>query len=600
MSNTHWMIPIVVVVAAVAQARAQDSWRIPRLGAVEYRRTWTAAAGPAVRTAGEARAAAPQGKVPERYLPRLPPAPWLCQGELRPDQKAIADPVRDLRDVARALAFDLGSRSGVRGRFPRVLPFGDLTVSGSWSSPGPDGTQSLRATVAGRRPAAASGEPTGTAERLAAFCVHDVDGTLAMQRRIDPAAGLVASFQAEFDLVVAEEPKSFRRFTGRDRWDLVAVRDDQDADFRQRVAEAIRLGTGFVREAIDEQKSFLAGAVEDERSYGSGRLALGLLTLLHGGLPAGDPVVAKGFAELRRRKLVDSYSLATALMALAALHAPAGQLRAVDAAAVAQLDEGDRKVVAKWLERLLQNVDPRTDAAKVLRFNYVAGPRYDTSLQQYGLLGLWAARRCGAEVPGAVFAAAARQLLAVQAVAGGRTGLLLATYEDLREVAGTGAEPQVPELRVQRRGFAYEEPTGPQYGSMTSAGISGLLLARAGMQAGGLRDAPLEGQIDDAVRDGYGWLAAEFTVRANPGFAERADRHWYYWLWCLERSCELNGVARLHGRDWYYEGALQLLAQQQPNGSFRADQASTLLLDATCFAVLFLAKATARAPITGR
>ncbi len=61
-----------------------------------------------------------------------------------------------------------------------------------------------------------------------------------------------------------------------------------------------------------------------------------------------------------------------------------------------------------------------------------------------------------------------------------------------------------------------------------------------------------------------------------------------------------NSIARLDGRDWYYEGALQLLANQQPNGSFRAEQPSTLLLDSTCFALLFLAKATAGAPVTGR
>jgi hypothetical protein len=89
-------------------------------------------------------------------------------------------------------------------------------------------------------------------------------------------------------------------------------------------------------------------------------------------------------------------------------------------------------------------------------------------------------------------------------------------------------------------------------------------------------------------------------VRCNPGFAERGDHHYYYWLYCLERSCELAGIARLHGRDWYYEGGVQLLSHQQQNGSFRAEHPSTLLLDSTCFAVLFLAKATAAGPITGR
>jgi hypothetical protein len=67
----------------------------------------------------------------------------LCQSELRADQRAIGDPVRDLRDVLRALAFDLANRGSVRSRFARVMPFGDVTVTGSWSVLGPDGSQTL-------------------------------------------------------------------------------------------------------------------------------------------------------------------------------------------------------------------------------------------------------------------------------------------------------------------------------------------------------------------------------------------------------------------------------------------------------------------------
>ena len=135
---------------------------------------------------------------------------------------------------------------------------------------------------------------------------------------------------------------------------------------------------------------------------------------------------------------------------------------------------------------------------------------------------------------------------------------------------------------------------------MTSAGVSGLLLARAGMLARGEVDRSLFARLDAAVRDGYAWLADEFSVRCNPGFAERGDHHVYYWLYGLERSCELAGIARLQGRDWYHEGGVQLLSHQQENGSFRAEHASTLLLDSTCFAVLFLAKATPAVPLTGR
>src|SRR5262249_29722193 len=146
------------------------------------------------------------------------------------------------------------------------------------------------------------------------------------------------------------------------------------------------------------------------------------------------------------------------------------------------------------------------------------------------------------------------------------------------------------------RGFAYQDPDEPPYGSMTAAGLTGLVLARAALLAQGTKAADLRA-IDAAIDAAFAWLAAEFTVRANPGFPGRAHSHWYYWLYSLERACELAGIARLQDRDWYCEGALQLLAAQQPNGSFRSDDG--LLLEATCFAVLFLKKATLPV-VTGR
>jgi hypothetical protein len=593
------------LLAALPIPAQELQWRLPPLGAVEFRREWKASASEEARSPAAARALPAVGKVPDRYLHRLAPAPWLCQSELRPDQRSIGDPVRDLRDVLRALAFDLGHRGSVTTRFARLLPFGDVTVTGSWSVLGVDGSQTLRASLSARPPAAIAGEVAGTIERLRPFCLRDADGSLTLDRRIDAQKGLVAAWKASLELVVDEGDKTWRRFVLSDRWDLVAVHVNQDADFRERVMAAIASGTAFVREAIDEKKAFLVDSGgSDERNYGSGRLALGLLTMVHGLCPASDPVLVRGFDELRKRHIEDTYSLGAALMAMASRYAPPGEAERIRAGSLAaplprKLDERDHKTAQKWVKQLLENIDPRTDATQVLRFNYTAGPRYDTSLQQYGLLGLWSAQMCGIELPTGVFAAAARQLLAVQGPASGRLALRLATYAELREVAGTDQLPGGPAQNAKVRGFAYEQPTEPPYGSMTSAGISGLLLARAGMSAQGGADRALVTQTEDAVRDGFAWLASEFTVRANPGFAERADHHWYYWLYGLERSCELATIARLHDRDWYYEGGLQLLSQQQGNGSFRAEHSSSLLLDSTCFAVLFLAKSTVVAPVTG-
>ncbi|MFY9345009.1 MAG: hypothetical protein WAT39_21140 [Planctomycetota bacterium] len=586
--------------------RTQDwVWRIPERGAVEYQRQWQGKASEPQRSPALARAAPAAAKVPDRYLNRLPPAPWLCQGELRPDQKALTGPIRDLRDALRAVACDLANRSSARLRCPRLLPFGDVVLSGSWSPAAADGTQTLRGTVTASAPAAIAGEGREVLDRLKPFCIADANGTVTMTRRIDAARGVVVDWHGELDLVVDEGDKLFRRVVVEDRWHLVAVRDNQDADFRKRVAAAIRAGTEWVRDAIEDKKSFLAAKGGDERDYGGGRLALGLLALLHGGVGTDDAVVQRGFQDLCKRRLEDSYSLAAALMAIAALHTPPGEAARVrdgglTGPVVHQLPERDAKVAAKWLAQLLANVDPRGPAANVLRFNYSAGPRYDTSLQQYGLLGLWSAQGCGLEVPAGAFAAAARHLLAVQGRGQGSLSLRLVSYAQLRDAAGTEAGPAASERRASVRGWAYQDADEPAFGSMTSAGVGGLLLARAGMAARGENDRAVGNAIDDAVCSGQAWLAEQFSVRCNPGFAERADHHWYYWLYCLERSCELAGVAWLHGRDWYYEGGLQLIAQQRPSGAFPPEHSATLQLDATAFAILFLAKSTAPAPITGR
>ncbi|MCA8977122.1 MAG: hypothetical protein KDC98_20535 [Planctomycetes bacterium] len=565
---------------------AAQHWQVPAEGAVEYRRECESGGSDVCGSAVAARAAPVTSGAAERYLPGIVPAPWLCHGELTADGREPGGPVRDLRDVLRRVALGFDGR-GVNVKFLRVVPYGDLTVSGSWRAEA-DGCETLTAQVSSRRLQSQRGESRDAVEQLRTFCVVRTEGELRLRRRIDFERGVVASFDGEIDVVVEEGDRQFRRLRAVDAWQLVAVRENQDADFRKRVAAAVAAGAAFVKAALANDRSYLDGRVREDRSYGSGRLALALLTLLHAHVPIGDDVVSRGFAELRRRRFVDSYSLAAALMAMARRSAVPG----------VELDDRDRAVAGRFCDRLLTNIDPRVERAELLRFNYTAGPRYDTSVQQYGLLGLVAAQRLGVEVDGRDFAAAARQLLAVQCPASGRRALHTVSYRQQRLAAGGEAEGT--RRMASCRGFAYVDRDEAPFGSMTAAGISGLLLASAGMEAAGHGDRSLQRRIDEAVHDGFAWLAEHFSVRCNPGFAERGRFHWYYWLYCLERSCELAGLARLGGRDWYYEGALQLMAQQQKGGGFQSGDSGGMQIECTCFAVLFLAKAAGQAAITPR
>jgi hypothetical protein len=600
-------LPLLVAAALAAPLAAQAAWKVPPLGAVEYRRTHALTSDTADSQAAAERLQ-PKGAPPEGLLAHLVPALWLCQGELTADQRAVGDEPRDLRDVIRAVAFDLRLDGQVRLRFRRQVPFGDLVLAGKVDPATAAGAQQFVLAVTTESPEVRPGESRAALQQfIRPLCKHAATGSLQLRRTFDADRGVVAQFDATLTLVFEEQKGRWRKLVVADAFEFVAVHEHQDAAFRGRVAAAIRDGGKWLkRELEDLSRRHFQDQDDGARTYGAGRIALALLTMLHAEVPPADPVVEAGFAELRRRVLVDTYSLAVALMALAERHTPPGEADLLRSGTLAaprprELPAADRQLATEWLTRLLANVDTRSNPAKRMAFNYTPGPRFDNSVNQYGLLGLYAALLCGLDVPPTAWRATAAYQLDVQCPDHGRQlAVDLVTYRDLAAAAaGDGAgRTRVDARAVPARGFAYHTPDRPAYGSMTAAGVGSLVISRFGMLRTGQARDELLPKIDAAIQSGLAWLGAEFHVRSNPGYVDRADDSWYYYLYGLERTCELMGIARLHGRDWYYEGALQLLSQQQRNGSFRSERARGYLLDATCFAVLFLKKA-ALPPVTG-
>lgn len=598
---------IALLLAAFAlptSSRAQAlEWKVPPLGAVEYRRSCKAHSGVA-ESQTAAQNLVPAESVPEKYLPDLWPAPWLCDGELDDHRHAPTTPVRDLRDVLRRIALDLEVAGSGTWQFPRLVPFGDVVVRGRVGARGADGSQEFELTVDRRAPSALPTDPRTGPYVLSTMCAFDLGGTIAIRRVVDVEQGLVRSFEAEASLVVPEDKKRFRRIVLQDRWELIAVRDNQDADFRARVASAVRGGSSWVYESLKGvDASWLRDPADEDFTFGSGRLALAVLTLLHAEVPPDDPVLAAAMTALQRRKMIDTYSLATALMALSQRYAPAREAEMVRSGAVTvraarELPQRERELAEKWLQRLLENRDTRVDPDKTLRFDYDGGKRFDNSVSQYGLLGLDAAALCGLTISDATWNASADHFLSVQCPSRGPTvPRSLLTHRELMLAAGSEPEPRT--LRAPSRGFSYQAPEEAPYGSLTAASLAGMVVARAGMLRNERAPRQRLREMDAAIDSAFAWLAAEFTTRSNPGFVGKGDKHWYYWLYSLERACELAGIARLDGRDWYYEGALQILSQQQKTGAFKTGGGETMGIEATCFAILFLKKSTLPA-ITGR
>ena len=103
---------------------------------------------------------------------------------------------------------------------------------------------------------------------------------------------------------------------------------------------------------------------------------------------------------------------------------------------------------------------------------------------------------------------------------------------------------------------------------------------------------------DREVASGMEWLTKNFSASFNPGPYEHAameenSQHQYlYYLYGLERAAALYGTEQIGTHFWFAKGMQVLLEQQRPDGSWRGGSEIT----DTCFAVLFLRKATRALP----
>jgi hypothetical protein len=89
---------------------------------------------------------------------------------------------------------------------------------------------------------------------------------------------------------------------------------------------------------------------------------------------------------------------------------------------------------------------------------------------------------------------------------------------------------------------------------------------------------------DEEVHEGLQWILKHFSVSENPGVG---NKNFYYYMYGLERAGMLFGTEIIGSHKWYPEGAESLLALQQADGGWGAD-------NETCFAILFLTRATRR------
>jgi hypothetical protein len=364
-------------------------------------------------------------------------------------------------------------------------------------------------------------------------------------------------------------------------------------EFRARVNEAIDRGVAWLKPM---QRGDGAWKTMYDRGYPLGPTALATLTLLKCGVKPGDPAITKAFAYLRDQPLNKTYEVGILLMAIAAKYEPQHE--------TFEADETDRYGNAKpkgpcatgiskedlaWMKRGVDFLVEQQNAQGVWR--YPQGG-LDLSNTQYALLGLQAANRCGSLVPTRVWLAALEYLVKNQESFGRPV-----MYRG-NEVRGRYRfQWQEPALV---RGFRYvpgENGMRPT-GSMTTAGLAGLIICQTELWGSTRFKGDLRLSTRRGIRDAMAWLQEHYDVSTNPvetddknpsAFAPfgKMDSWHLYYLYGLERAGILGRFRYLGEHDWYLDGAEVLLRDQTPQGGWGP------MVD-SCFALLFLKRATSR------
>lgn len=371
------------------------------------------------------------------------------------------------------------------------------------------------------------------------------------------------------------------------------------AEFRARVNAAIDRGVAWLKPV---QRNDGTWKTMYDRGYPMGSTALATLTLLKCGVKADDPAIVRAFAFLQGQPLQKTYEVGILLMAIAAKYAPQRETFAPeDADRYGNVKPKDPCALAiskddlAWMKRGVDWLIEQQNVQGVWR--YPEGG-LDLSNTQYALLGLQAANHCGTLVPPKVWLAALEYLTKNQE-AYGRPVM----YQG-NEVRGRYRfQWQEPSLV---RGFRYVpgQKENPPTGSMTTAGLAGLIICQTELWGSRRFTADLRLTTRRGIRDAMAWLQENYDVTQNPVQADDKDKAadggkmpfapfgrmdtWYlYYMYGLERAGILGRFRYLGKNDWYLDGAEQLLREQDPQGCWGN------VVD-TCFALLFLKRATSR------
>lgn len=379
---------------------------------------------------------------------------------------------------------------------------------------------------------------------------------------VEPGATRVSVDRGKIALTRAGDKSGIRISGGQ-----YSVAATKDFDF-PRVRPVVE--PGKIDAAVRKAVAFLKEAETPSSGHYGPMSGHGLvaLAMIHAGVDREDPDFRTHLEKMLGEPLQRTYVVAVQAMVLQALDPAKYRARLAECAQFLvdnQCANGQWSYGEKTLPPEGDRIVKRRDGEQKLANN---------SCSQIAALGIRACAQAGIRIPREIHVRAARWW----------------------------AECQRPdkdtEFGKDRAGWCYtrdEKPHHP-YASMTAGGIAAAVIADA-LQGKDWKGNP---GIQSAVR----WLGFHYSAHENYGPVEALmDRQFvsdtpqprtefYYYLWALERAGMLYGTELLGAHDWYAEGVEEVLAQQRPDGSWHAGVTRCQPVWDTCYAVLFLKRAT--------
>ena len=326
----------------------------------------------------------------------------------------------------------------------------------------------------------------------------------------------------------------------------------------ERIRDAMGRASRFLASRRDDLLAPLADGKRHDAAPLRTYAELAALALIRGGDPESRPLVDELIGRAVGRPLASVYTAALQAKLLADVGGRDRDLRRC-----AQFLVDTQGANGQWdYGRASTSGDPAP--AGVIRRRSEGPASGDNSVTAYAIQGLLAARRAGVEVEREGLERSRRWWLRCQNPDGGWG------YGEYGALDQSGAE----KLRTS---------SNSSYGSATASGLSSLaaLSELLGQDAG----------TTAAIRRGIDWMAANYSVSANPRKAPGfAHLHWFV---AAGRAGALLGLEHFGPREWYAESADVLLAAQQPDGAWRLEEGDFMarerrdVLD-TCLAILFL------------